>query len=138
MTGYYLKWSVTIVLLVQILLAPFATTFEESLPLVGLIAFTTFVRLLLSCFFDLLSSFEALKKDMQRQKEEGINSGKHVLCESQEYNKLMTKIRSLFYSIALVLAFMIGFALLVEWGQIWNNFINWIVGLFTAFPWFNN
>lgn len=138
MTGYYLKWSVTIVLLVQILLAPFATTFEESLPLVGLIAFTTFVRLLLSCFFDLLSSFEALKKDMQRQKEEGINSGKHVLCESQEYNKLMTKIRSLFYSIALVLAFIIGFALLVEWGQIWNNFINWIVGLFTAFPWFNN
>ena len=50
----------------------------------------------------------------------------------------MTKIRSLFYSIALVLAFIIGFALLVEWGQIWNNFINWIVGLFTAFPWFNN
>ncbi len=138
MTGYYLKWSVTIVLLVQILLAPFATTLEESLPLVGLIAFTTFVRLLLSCFFDLLSSFDALKRGMQRQKEEGINSGKHVLCESQEYNKLMTKIRSLFYSIALVLAFMIGFALLVEWGQIWNNFINWIVGLFTAFPWFNN
>lgn len=138
MTGYYLKWSVTIVLLVQILLAPFATTFEESLPLVGLIAFTTFLRLLLSCFFDLLSSFDALKRGMQRQKEEGINSGKHVLCESQEYNKLMTKIRSLFYSIALVLAFMIGFALLVEWGQIWNNFINWIVGLFTAFPWFNN
>lgn len=138
MTGYYLKWSVTIVLLVQILLAPFATTLEESLPLVGLIAFTTFVRLLLSCFFDLLSSFDALKIGMQRQKEEGINSGKHVLCESQEYNKLMTKIRSLFYSIALVLAFMIGFALLVEWGQIWNNFINWIVGLFTAFPWFNN
>lgn len=138
MTGYYLKWSVTIVLLVQILLAPFATTFEESLPLVGLIAFTTFVRLLLSCFFDLLSSFDALKRGMQMQKEEGINSGKHVLCESQEYNKLMTKIRSLFYSIALVLAFMIGFALLVEWGQIWNNFINWIVGLFTAFPWFNN
>lgn len=138
MTGYYLKWSVTIVLLVQILLAPFATTFEESLPLVGLIAFTTFVRLLLSWFFDLLSSFEALKRGMQRQKEEGINSGKHVLCECQEYNKLMTKIRSLFYSIALVLAFMIGFALLVEWGQIWNNFINWIVGLFTAFPWFNN
>ena len=137
MTGYYLKWSVTIVLLVQILLAPFATTFEESLPLVGLIAFTTFVRLLLSWFFDLLSSFDALKRGMQRQ-EEGINSGKHVLCESQEYNKLMTKIRSLFYSIALVLAFMIGFALLVEWGQIWNNFINWIVGLFTAFPWFNN
>lgn len=138
MTGYYLKWSVTIVLLVQILLAPFATTLEESLPLVGLIAFTTFLRLLLSCFFDLLSSFDALKRGMQRQKEEGINSGKHVLCESQEYNKLMTKIRSLFYSIALVLAFMIGFALLVEWGQIWNNFINWIVGLFTAFPWFNN
>ena len=138
MTGYYLKWSVTIVLLVQILLAPFATTLEESLPLVGLIDFTTFVRLLLSCFFDLLSSFDALKRGMQRQKEEGINSGKHVLCESQEYNKLMTKIRSLFYSIALVLAFMIGFALLVEWGQIWNNFINWIVGLFTAFPWFNN
>ena len=138
MTGYYLKWSVTIVLLVQILLAPFATTLEESLPLVGLIAFTTFVRLLLSCFFDLLSSFDALKIGMQRQKEEGINSGKHVLCESQEYNKLMTKIRSLFYSIALVLAFIIGFALLVEWGQIWNNFINWIVGLFTAFPWFNN
>lgn len=138
MTGYYLKWSVTIVLLVQILLAPFATTFEESLPLVGLIAFTTFLRLLLSCFFDLLSSFDVLKRGMQRQKEEGINSGKHVLCESQEYNKLMTKIRSLFYSIALVLAFMIGFALLVEWGQIWNNFINWIVGLFTAFPWFNN
>lgn len=138
MTGYYLKWSVTIVLLVQILLAPFATTLEESLPLVGLIAFTTFVRLLLSCFFDLLSSFDALKRGMQMQKEEGINSGKHVLCESQEYNKLMTKIRSLFYSIALVLAFMIGFALLVEWGQIWNNFINWIVGLFTAFPWFNN
>lgn len=138
MTGYYLKWSVTIVLLVQILLAPFATTLEESLPLVGLIAFTTFVRLLLSCFFDLLSSFDALKRGMQRQKEEGINSGKHVLCESQEYNKLMTKIRSLFYSIALVLAFIIGFALLVEWGQIWNNFINWIVGLFTAFPWFNN
>lgn len=138
MTGYYLKWSVTIVLLVQILLAPFATTFEESLPLVGLIAFTTFLRLLLSCFFDLLSSFDALKRGMQRQKEEGINSGKHVLCESQEYNKLMTKIRSLFYSIALVLAFMIGFALLVEWGQIWNSFINWIVGLFTAFPWFNN
>ncbi len=138
MTGYYLKWSVTIVLLVQILLAPFATTFEESLPLVGLIAFTTFLRLLLSCFFDLLSSFDALKRGMQRQKEEGINSGKHVLCESQDYNKLMTKIRSLFYSIALVLAFMIGFALLVEWGQIWNNFINWIVGLFTAFPWFNN
>ena len=138
MTGYYLKWSVTIVLLVQILLAPFATTLEESLPLVGLIAFTTFVRLLLSCFFDLLSSLDALKIGMQRQKEEGINSGKHVLCESQEYNKLMTKIRSLFYSIALVLAFMIGFALLVEWGQIWNNFINWIVGLFTAFPWFNN
>lgn len=138
MTGYYLKWSVTIVLLVQILLAPFATTLEESLPLVGLIAFTTFVRLLLSCFFDLLSSFDALKIGMQRQKEEGINSGKHVLCESQEYNKLMTKIRSLFYSIALVLAFMIGFALLVEWGQIWNNFINWIVGFFTAFPWFNN
>ena len=138
MTGYYLKWSVTIVLLVQILLAPFATTFEESLPLVGLIAFTTFLRLLLSCFFDLLSSFDALKRGMQMQKEEGINSGKHVLCESQEYNKLMTKIRSLFYSIALVLAFMIGFALLVEWGQIWNNFINWIVGLFTAFTWFNN
>lgn len=138
MTGYYLKWSVTIVLLVQILLTPFATTLEESLPLVGLIAFTTFVRLLLSCFFDLLSSFDVLKRGMQRQKEEGINSGKHVLCESQEYNKLMTKIRSLFYSIALVLAFMIGFALLVEWGQIWNNFINWIVGLFTAFPWFNN
>lgn len=138
MTGYYLKWSVTIVLLVQILLAPFATTLEESLPLVGLIAFTTFVRLLLSCFFDLLSSFDVLKRGMQRQKEEGINSGKHVLCESQKYNKLMTKIRSLFYSIALVLAFMIGFALLVEWGQIWNNFINWIVGLFTAFPWFNN
>lgn len=138
MTGYYLKWSVTIVLLVQILLAPFATTLEESLPLVGFIAFTTFVRLLLSWFFDLLSSFDALKIGMQRQKEEGINSGKHVLCESQEYNKLMTKIRSLFYSIALVLAFMIGFALLVEWGQIWNNFINWIVGLFTAFPWFNN
>lgn len=138
MTGYYLKWSVTIVLLVQILLAPFAITFEESLPLVCLIAFTTFVRLLLSWFFDLLSSFDALKIGMQRQKEEGINSGKHVLCESQEYNKLMTKIRSLFYSIALVLAFMIGFALLVEWGQIWNNFINWIVGLFTAFPWFNN
>lgn len=138
MTGYYLKWSVTIVLLVQILLAPFATTLEESLPLVGLIAFTTFVRLLLSCFFDLLSSFDALKRGMQRQKEEGINSGKHVLCESQEYNKLMTKIRSLFYSIALVLAFAIGFALLVEWEQIWDNFINWIVGLFTAFPWFNN
>ena len=138
MTGYYLKWSVTIVLLVQILLAPFATTLEESLPLVGLIAFTTFVRLLLSRFFDLLSSFDALKRGMQRQKEEGINSGKHVLCESQEYNKLMTKIRSLFYSIALVLAFIIGFALLVEWGQIWNNFINWIVGFFTAFPWFNN
>ncbi len=138
MTGYYLKWSVTIVLLVQILLAPFATTLEESLPLVGLIAFTTIVRLLLSWFFDLLSSFDALKRGMQRQKEEGINSGKHVLCESQEYNKLMTKIRSLFYSIALVLAFIIGFALLVEWGQIWNNFINWIVGLFTAFPWFNN
>lgn len=138
MTGYYLKWSVTIVLLVQILLAPFATTLEESLPLVGLIAFTTFVRLLLSCFFDLLSSFDVLKRGMQRQKEEGINSGKHVLCVSQDYNKLMTKIRSLFYSIALVLAFMIGFALLVEWGQIWNNFINWIVGLFTAFPWFNN
>lgn len=138
MTGYYLKWSVTIVLLVQILLAPFATTLEESLPLVGLIAFTTFVRLLLSCFFDLLSSFDALKRGMQRQKEEGINSGKHVLCVSQDYNKLMTKIRSLFYSIALVLAFMIGFALLVEWGQIWNNFINWIVGLFTAFPWFDN
>ena len=138
MTGYYLKWSVTIVLLVQILLAPFAITFEESLPLVCLIAFTTFVRLLLSWFFDLLSSFDALKRGMQRQKEEGINSGKHVLCVSQDYNKLMTKIRSLFYSIALVLAFMIGFALLVEWGQIWNNFINWIVGLFTAFPWFNN
>lgn len=138
MTGYYLKWSVTIVLLVQILLAPFATTLEESLPLVGLIAFTTFVRLLLSWFFDLLSSFDALKRGMQRQKEEGINSGKHVLCVSQDYNRLMTKIRSLFYSIALVLAFMIGFALLVEWGQIWNNFINWIVGLFTAFPWFNN
>ena len=138
MTGYYLKWSVTIVLLVQILLAPFATTLEESLPLVGLIAFTTFVRLLLYWFFDLLSSFDALKRGMQRQKEEGINSGKHVLCESQEYNKLMTKIRSLFYSIALVLAFAIGFALLVEWEQIWDNFINWIVGLFTAFPWFNN
>ena len=138
MTGYYLKWSVTIVLLVQILLAPFATTVEESLPLVGLISFTTVVRLVLSLFFDLLSSLDALKIGMQRQKEEGINSGKHVLCESQEYNKLMTKIRSLFYSIALVLAFMIGFALLVEWGQIWNNFINWIVGLFTAFPWFNN
>ena len=138
MTGYYLKWSVTIVLLVQILLAPFATTLEESLPLVGLIAFTTFVRLLLSLFFDLLSSFEVLKKDMQRQKEESINSGKQVLCECQEYNELMTKIRSLFYSIALVLAFAIGFALLVEWKQIWDNFINWIVGLFTAFPWFNN
>lgn len=138
MTGYYLKWSVTIVLLVQILLAPFAITFEESLPLVCLIAFTTFIRLLLSWFFDLLSSFDALKRGMQRQKEEGINSGKHVLCVSQDYNKLMTKIRSLFYSIALVLAFMIGFALLVEWGQIWDNFINWIVGLFTAFPWFNN
>lgn len=138
MTGYYLKWSVTIVLLVQILLAPFAITFEESLPLVCLIAFTTFIRLLLSWFFDLLSSFDALKRGMQRQKEEGINSGKHVLCVSQDYNKLMTKIRSLFYSIALVLAFAIGFALLVEWGQIWNNFINWIVGLFTAFPWFNN
>lgn len=138
MTGYYLKWSVTIVLLVQILLAPFAITFEESLPLVCLIAFTTFIRLLLSWFFDLLSSFDALKRGMQKQKEEGINSGKHVLCVSQDYNKLMTKIRSLFYSIALVLAFMIGFALLVEWGQIWNNFINWIVGLFTAFPWFNN
>ena len=93
---------------------------------------------MLSWFFDLLSSFDALKRGMQRQKEEGINSGKHVLCESQEYNKLMTKIRSLFYSIALVLAFAIGFALLVEWEQIWDNFINWIVGLFTAFPWFNN
>lgn len=138
MTGYYLKWSVTIVLLVQILLAPFAITFEESLPLVCLIAFTTFIRLLLSWFFDLLSSLDALKRGMQKQKEEGINSGKQVLCECQEYNKLMTKIRSLFYSIALVLAFAIGFALLVEWGQIWNNFINWIVGLFTAFPWFNN
>lgn len=138
MTGYYLKWSVTIVLLVQILLAPFAITFEESLPLVCLIAFTTFIRLLLSWFFDLLSSFDALKRGMQRQKEEGINSGKHVLCVSQDYNKLMTKIRSLFYSIALVLAFAIGFALLVEWEQIWDNFINWIVGLFTAFPWFNN
>lgn len=125
-------------MLVQILLAPFAITFEESLPLVCLIAFTTFIRLLLSWFFDLLSSFEALKRGMQKQKEEGINSGKQVLCECQEYNKLMTKIRSLFYSIALVLAFAIGFALLVEWGQIWNNFINWIVGLFTAFPWFNN
>lgn len=125
-------------MLVQILLAPFAITFEESLPLVCLIAFTTFIRLLLSWFFDLLSSFDALKRGMQKQKEEGINSGKQVLCECQEYNKLMTKIRSLFYSIALVLAFAIGFALLVEWGQIWNNFINWIVGLFTAFPWFNN
>lgn len=138
MNGYYLKWSLTIILIVLIALAPFVTTVEETLPLVGLIVFVTLCRLLFSWLFELLPSLKMLEEEKLKKAEEDKNSGSSALLECQEYNKLSAKIRSLIFTIALVSAFAIGLALLVDWVQIFGNLVDWIAGFFAAFPWFNN
>lgn len=137
MNGYYLKWSLTIILIFLIALAPFATTVEETLPLVGLIVFATLSRLLLSWFFDLLPSLKGLKKEKLKKAEEYKNSSNSALLECQEYNKLAAKLRSVIFTTALVLVFAIGFALLIDWGQIFDNIGDCFTSLCASWIWFN-
>lgn len=137
MNGYYLKWSLTIILIVLIALAPFVTTVEETLPLVGLIVFVTISRLLLSWLFDLLPSLKMFKKEKLKKAEEYSNYGNLALLEYQEYNKLAVKLRSVIFTIALVLAFAVGFALLVDWGQIFDNIGNYFSRLYVSLLLFN-
>ena len=137
MNGYYLKWSLTIILIVLIALAPFVTTVEETLPLVGLIVFVTLSRLLFSWLFELLPRLKVLEEEKLKKAEEYKNSGNSALFECQEYNKLAVKLRSVIFSIALVLVFAIGFALLVDWGQIFDNISDCFTSLYASLLWFN-
>lgn len=137
MNGYYLKWSLTIILIVLIALAPFVTTVEETLPLVGLIVFVTLSRLLFSWLFELLPRLKVLEEEKLKKAEEDKNSGNSALFECQEYNKLAVKLRSVIFTIALVLVFAIGFALLVDWGQIFDNISDCFTSLYASLLWFN-
>ncbi len=140
MNGYYLKWGVTIILIFVIALAPFAVTIEEALPLVGFLFAATIVRLLLSWLYDVWPRYAEAKQNCEQYKEKvWIDSCNPDYVEQLEAERrnLFIKLRNITFLIIMLLAFAIGFALLVSWSSIFENCLDWLVGVFKSIPLFH-